>query len=267
MEQDSEIRFVNYLSHFLVSLGCISISSRLITPAREQKFFTSAFVMELEGVWYLVTAGHVLNRIKAYVEGWRDLLHEFVIFPSFGTFTIPAGLQRFAYRDPVFCEVRDSGLDFGAIRLTPTEQGWLQQIGVLPVEERFWNQTLPDEFDDYALLGLPTQDMELDRQGEASIQPVYIRVEPTDDLPEDYAGYTDPMHFYRIMEPTRPDLDIEGMSGCPVFAFHKPAHSDDVKTIIFAMQSSWFRSRKVIATSSLRFAGNLLRDRERGGKG
>jgi hypothetical protein len=147
MQQDSDIRFVNYLSHFLVSLGRISVSSSAIPPAKEQKFVTSGFAMDLEGIWYLVMAGHVLERIKVYVDSWRDLIHEFAIFPSFRTYTIRAGLQRFAYRDSVFCEDHESGLDFGVIRLTRAEQALLQQIGVLPVRERVWNQNLPRSSD------------------------------------------------------------------------------------------------------------------------
>lgn len=259
MSEEGDQRFVRYLSHFLVSLGCVSISSRLIPPSKEQKFFTSGFILEVGGTWYFVTAGHVLNDIATYIRSWPDLEHKFVLYASFGTFTIRTGLLEFAYREPVFCEDLPSGLDFGAIRLTPSEQQTLRQIGVFPVEERYWDQPVPSQFRDFALLGLPLQNMDLETPREAGFQPVYLRVEPTTDLPETYVKMTDPMRFFKIMGPVDPGLDIEGMSGCPVFAFHKPDGSDDIKALVIAMQSSWFASRRVIATSDLRNAGELLR--------
>lgn len=261
MAEGPDERFVRYLSHWLVSLGCISVSSKLILPSKEHKFFTSCFVMEIEGRWCIVTAGHVLNKIDEYVKSWTNLTHRFVLYDSFGTFTTRVGLMEFDYREPVMREDRPSGLDFGAILLTPSEQATLRGHGVFAVEEPYWNQDLPPRFQEFALLGLPLQNMKLDNPGEAGFQPVYLRVEPTSDLPGDYKQHTDPVHYFKVMEPSRPDLDIEGMSGCPVFAFHKPIGSDDYKTIIFAMQNSWFKNRRVLAASSLRFAGNLLRQR------
>jgi hypothetical protein len=259
MNQDErERRFVGYLSHFLLSLGCVSVSSRLIPPATEQKFFTSGFVLELEGHWYLVTAGHVLNYIKAYLVKHSTFIHEFVLHAGLGTFSLHRELIRFAYRDPVFCEDRGAGLDFGAIRLSSDERATLQGNGNFAVEERVWDQDLPDQFSAFALLGLPSQNMELETPGEAGIQAVYLRVENLIVVPPEYAHHTDRMRYFRVMEPSRPDLEIEGMSGCPVFAFRE-REGEDVKAVVCAIQSSWLPKQRVLVTSDLRYAGNLLR--------
>lgn len=251
-------RFVGYLSHFLVSLGCISVSSRLVPPATERKFFTSGFVIELEGSWYLVSAGHVFNAIRDYLAGQPTLTHTFVVHAGLGTFSRSRELVRFAYREPDFCVDRTEGLDFGAIRLLPLEQSLLRANAVVAVEERVWDQDLPEPFSEFALHGLPLQNTDLNTPGEAGIQAVYLRVEPTGTTPPEYAGLTDRMRYFRVMEPSRADLDISGMSGCPVFAF-RHREGQDVQAVVCAMQSSWLPRQRVLRTCDLRYAGNLLR--------
>lgn len=259
MTQDEhDRRFVGYLSHFLVSLGCVSVSSRLVPPATEQKFFASGFVIELEGTWYLVTAGHVFNAIRDYLTRHPQLAHTFVVHAGLGTFSPNRELARFAYRDPVFCVDRREGLDFGAIRLMPLEQALLQANGIIAVEERVWDQDLPEQFSEFALLGLPEQNMDLDTPGEAGIQAVCLRAESATGVPPEYSHHTDRMRYFRVMEPSRPDLNIEGMSGCPVFAFRQH-EGHGVQAVVCAMQSSWLRRQRVLAACDLRYAGNQLR--------
>lgn len=257
-EEERERRFVNYLSHFLVSLGCVSVSSRLIPPAVEHKFFTSGFVIELEGEWYLVSAGHVFNDIATHRNGHPELIHDFVIFSGFGTFATDRELARFRYRDPVFCVDRPAGLDFGAIKLTSGERSQLKLNAVQAVEERVWNQDLPPDFADFALLGLPFQNMQLTTPGQAGFQAVYLRVHSLPSKPSQYASQSDPMRYFQVMEPSRPDLDIAGMSGCPVFAFRQ-GNGEDVKAVVCGVQSSWYSKPRITAATDLRFAANLLR--------
>ena len=166
MSQDQEdLRFVNYMGHFLVSLGCISVSSKIIPPSTERKFFTSGFVIELNGDWYLVTCGHVFNAIRQYIDAQPHLIHTFVIHSGLGTFSINRELVRFDYREPVFCVDRSEGLDFGAIKLTPLERAMLARNGIIAIEERVWDQELPPQFSKFAELGLPLQNMDLDEPG------------------------------------------------------------------------------------------------------
>jgi hypothetical protein len=66
------------------------------------------------------------------------------------------------------------------------------------------------------------------------------------------------MRYFKIMEPSPPNLDIAGMSGCPVFAFwERPGK--DMKALVCAMQSSWLKNRRVVATVDLRVACQQLR--------
>lgn len=263
-QDETDARFVNYLSHFLVSLGCVSVSSRLIPPATEQKFFTSGFVIEVLGDWYFVSAGHVFNEIATYRRSWPHLHHQFVIFSGFGTFAATRELVRFDYREADFCVDRPEGLDFGAIKLTGGERAHLSANSVLAVEERVWDQSLPASFSDFALLGLPYQNMELTTPGEAGIQPVYLRLEALASKPAQYAAHTDPMRYFKVMEPSRPDLNIKGMSGCPVFAFEQRP-GQDVRAVVCGVQSSWYSGPRITAATDLRFAANLLREAVRRG--
>ncbi len=256
-EDEEDIRFVTYMSHFLVSLGCISVSSKLIPPSTERKFFTSGFVIELNGEWYLVTCGHVFSAIRQYIASQSQLIHTFVIHSGMGTFAIDRELVRFNYREPVFCVERSEGLDFGAIKLTSSERAMLSRNSIIAVQERVWDQELPPQFSRFAELGLPLQNMDLDKAGQAGIQPVYLRVEPATGVEPQYAHQTDKMRYFKVMEPSRPGLDIVGMSGCPVFTFwERPGQ--DVQVIVCAMQSSWLRTKRILATVDLRYAGQQL---------
>ncbi|MCE9562126.1 MAG: hypothetical protein K8U57_08730 [Planctomycetes bacterium] len=256
-EQD-DLNFVNYMGHFLVSLGCISVSSKLNPPAVEKKFFTSGFVIELNSDWYLVSCGHVFDDIKNYIAKNPSLIHTFVIHSGMGTFAIGRELVRFKYREPDFSVNRPEGLDFGAIKLTTSERAVLSANRIIPVEQKYWDQELPKEFSAFAELGLPLQNMDLDTPGEAGFQPVFIRIEPAATIAPQYAKQTDKMRYFNVMEPSRPDLDIVGMSGCPVFAFwERPGK--DMKALVCAMQSSWLRKSRIVATVDLRFACQQLR--------
>src|SRR5687768_1717651 len=105
-EDEQDLDFVRYMGRFLVSLGCISVSSRLIPPATERKFFTSGFVIELNGDWYLVTCGHVFDSIRKYIARQPQLIHTFVIHSGLSKFAIDRELVRFNYREPDYCVVR-----------------------------------------------------------------------------------------------------------------------------------------------------------------
>lgn len=255
---EKDLDFVRYMGRFLVSLGCISVSSKLIPPATERKFFTSGFVIELIGDWYLVTCGHVFDGIRKYIARQPQLIHTFVIHSGLGKFAIERELVRFNYREPDFSVHRDEGLDFGAIKLTASERAILSSNNIIPVQERVWDQDLPPQFSKFAELGLPLQHMDLDKPGEAGIQPVYLRVEPTIGVEPRYAHQTDKMRYFKVMEPSRPDLNILGMSGCPVFAFREQP-GRDVQFIACAAQSSWLPTSRILATVDLRFAGQQLR--------
>lgn len=257
-QSEEDLRFVNYMSHFLVSLGCISVSSKLLPPSTERKFFTSGFVIELDGDWYLVSCGHVFNQIRQHVNGHPQLIHTFVIHTGMGTFAIDRELVRFDYREPIFCVDRDEGLDFGAIRLTHSERAMLSRNGIFVVEERIWDQELPPSFSEFAEIGLPLQNMELDIPGQAGIQPVYLRIEPTTEIEAPYDSHTDRMRYFRVMEPSRSDLHVAGMSGCPVFAFRERP-GQDMQVIVCGMQSSWLSRKRILAAVDLRYAAQQLR--------
>lgn len=259
MTQDNqEVNFVAYMCHFLVSLGCISVSSTLILPATERKFFTSWFVIEMNEDWYLVTCGHVLVDIETYITSQLRLRHTFVIFSGMGKFATDRNPVQFDYREPDFMVCRPGGLDFGAIRLTASEKAVLSSNGIFAVQEHVWDQCLPQQFSKFAVLGLPLQNMNLDDPGLAGLQPVLLRVEPVVDIPPQFAHHTDAMRYFKVMEPSRPDLDIKGMSGGPVFAFwEQPGR--DLQLIVCAMQSSWLPKSRILATVDLRFAGQNLR--------
>src|SRR5437870_2716589 len=96
-EPPTEKDFVQYMSQFLVSLGCRSRHPRLILPGSEHKFFTSCFVIEVAKDLYLVTAAHVFKEIQQHLRSNPNLLHEFVLFFGFGRFSVRREPITFPY--------------------------------------------------------------------------------------------------------------------------------------------------------------------------
>lgn len=249
---------VEYLSHFLLSLGCISNrKSPIITLEAEKKFFTSAFMMQVSDRYFLVTAGHVIYDIRTYVEEWKQYEHLQVVFPSLGKYSTPTNPIAFPLRDPTLCVDASTGLDFAALEMSQFEAAAFRTAGVIPVYEDTWMAGIPSGFDHFALLGIPTSHIDTSIPGKARIQTVLHRIELTEDIPSAFKYYTDENYFFKLMEPVEPDIELEGMSGGPIFAFNESTG----KMLIVGIQSSWVKSSKTLAVTNLKQAGLLIKNK------
>jgi hypothetical protein len=249
--------FLNYMCRFLVSIGCNSTPPPNLSLA-DRKFFTSGFVLELSGQWYYVSSGHVFDSIAGYIDRHSGYSHTFVIHGGMGTHAVNKAAIEFTYQKPVFSVDRASGLDFGAIRLPPSVRQYLEDNAIIPVREVMWDHELAAGFSNYFAIGLPRLHMTLDSPRYASIQPVYLRLDSTNNIEPQYRLFTDRMRYFRVPAEGDLNLDLEGMSGCPVFALRENSGAD-AEVAVCALQSSWLPGKRFLAAVDLRSAASELR--------
>jgi hypothetical protein len=256
MTEDQEKEFVRYLCRHLVSLGCVH-APRIVTAQNpERKFFTSGFVMVLKDRWLLVTAGHVLEQINQLMRTSPERSYRFILADLFGIHASFSDPIPFEYRKPVCAgHDEDSGLDFAALELNLIERSLLEKNGVMPLYERNWKEQAGVQFTGYGMVGLPYQNMDLDKPNVAIVQPVFLRVFPIAEPPDALKKHTVPMLYAEIKEAPS-DLEIEGMSGCPVFGFVEG--KGDLQYYFVALQSGWLRKRRVIFAPLMSYLGSLL---------
>jgi hypothetical protein len=123
--------------HF-VTLSCVQLPPGDV-PERVLVF--SGFLMEVGGVWFYVTAGHVLRGIESAVrqgytfDVWR--LDDQTAGNSFGGAAIP-----FHFDPAQWLVVRDecAGIDYAATPLDALYRRQLEAGGAIPLGSSVWGQ-------------------------------------------------------------------------------------------------------------------------------
>ena len=244
-KQEGLIRF---LSRHLVSLTFFDRS-----PARATEFFgagrmmlVSGFVVSVRGVWFWITAGHVLEEIDAALSAGQQL-EDWKLDDTFGWQATHSDPIPFDFNSSHRSHLYRDGMDYGVIALRRYYQNLLSANGVAPVGEEQWEKTWPDEFEEYAMLGFPSQ---LTREaagqpGRAIKSVALLRVTEVDDPPDEMRVATPRFYGKVHLLPGEPTLDdIDGMSGAPIIAFK----TDDkrLRYWLIAVQSGWHRPTQII---------------------
>jgi hypothetical protein len=147
----------------------------------------------------------------------------------------------------------DRCLDFGLIVLEPYYVKLLKANNIIPIEDENWLTQDPNVFDAFYLLGFPTSLNT--KMGEVPIKlnPALFPILPMDDVPIDVLkGH--PERFYGKIGDDNP-LDLDGMSGGPIFAFVK---SNPTRYWIAAIQNAWYRERKIVVGCRTPLIGYLV---------
>lgn len=229
--------------HF-ISIGGLT-RSRLDPDAAWQPFEVSGFVISVHGMWFFVTAGHVLDTIE---EVRKDQEFSGWYFDDSGAYggehhtSIPFdfdGSQKFSLVDLA------DGYDYGFLYLRPYYVNLLSGNGILAADENHWNN-VPEECDWYALVGIPEHSVRLVHSGDTLgilKQPVYVQLKRMANPPPEIVKPR-PMFYGELPSVEEaPIEDIKGMSGGPIFGFkHQP---DGLRYWILAAQSVWYARRRI----------------------
>lgn len=254
-----------YFCNHLVALGGSYVQlDGAGQPVGEPVFFCySGFILSVRGVWCLVTAGHSIQRLDEDLQTGRKRLTNCCLGDYFGTAPRVAEPTPFVYEDCPKLWIHDpeEGLDFALMLLRPYYRMNLEANGIRAIAEENWIRQDVSACELFAMVGLPTCQVDNPRRlipyGDrvaGTVNPTLVPVFPVKLHPEDVPPTTFPWFIAEVGAAARlPDLD--GMSGGPIFGFFR-GPSGEWRYWIIAVQSRWLQDRRVLFTCPVSvFAG------------
>lgn len=216
----------------------------------------SAFVIEIHGEWFYITAGHILREIRRAMDAgsvfdvWR--LDDQTAGNLFGGKAIP-----YDFNADEWLVLRDetNGLDYAAVHLGGLYRKLLQVGGVIPIAWGAWWE--PDgEHDEWALVGVPQETVRYDGVTQIAARVVLVPLMPAD--PPTAAGQKAQNQVYAKVKAGEecPFEDARGLSGGPVFALKKT--EGEWGYGIMGVQSAWYPESKILAICPFPAFGNAI---------
>jgi hypothetical protein len=213
-------------------------------PFGEKYFFSySGFVISIQGVWNLVTAGHILEELEQSLKDKKIQITECSLVDIFGlnaASNIPIPFD-YNHAPKFFIYNKEEGVDFGLVIIRSHYRDLLKTNGIVPIQEKDW-KNIPDELaSKHIMLGLPQYFIKtrvIKERVVGSVAPAVIGVERIYDesLVKKY-----PQFIGKLSDTGYIVEDITGMSGGPILGFSK----DWKKYWIVAVQSSWISDRRI----------------------
>lgn len=244
-------QFFKTVGRHFVSLSCVQHP-----PGKSPKrtFVFSGFLIEAKGLWFYITAGHILRDIRESLEQggqfelWR--LDDQTAGNRFSGAAIPFGFDLDSW---IVVENKEIGLDYAALALHPFYVRQLQAGGAVPIGKDAWGDHIA-EHDYWALVGIPSETVSYESDSTISGGVVVMPLEPASE-PE-AAGRTAENKFFARIKDMSAVTDIDGMSGGPVFSLKKTEGKWRYKVI--GVQSSWYPKARVIAACPIASLGTEL---------
>ncbi|MFO0875179.1 MAG: hypothetical protein U0575_14580 [Phycisphaerales bacterium] len=250
----------------------------------QQLFTCSAFVVSVRGMWFLVTAGHVLDGRASRIAAGRRIAST-LLFDACAGNSFP-GILIDLEGCPALRHDNNHGWDYGIVLLRPYYAQLLAAGGIKPVSERAWSNQPSDVFA-RVMLGVPGELRRpvIVKQGsqtkaQSSSAWVLFGLQPARHIPECFGEDRD-IRIYGVVAPGEvvedgvgtPITDIRGTSGGPIFDLHRDAEGRAVYSLV-GVQSSWHKPTGTISGTPLwpvltSFAEGLdagLRDRHQMGE-
>jgi hypothetical protein len=226
-----------------------TFASKGVPPeATRLKFAYTGLPAIVDGRWYIVTAGHILERHLPAIQDRLAFSTGCSIADCFGP--IKTGNLSFPFDMVDACEYwihnPKIGLDYAMLKLQQNHADLLKGNGIvpyLPSQELF---TFASRMDHLLLLGFPEENTEL-----LSVEPGglnYLHVQPS-MLPVERSPNTEEIPYPRLkgVVKDRGSLkSIVGMSGGPIFA----TESNGTGYTVAGIQSCWLpRSNTIFGTN------------------
>ena len=222
-----------------------------------QHFVVTAFVLSVQDHWFLITAGHCLEKVDEIINVHGYELVDCVLIDSLGEESKHVHPIPFLYNEAnPACLSESYDLDYGVIEISPYYKNLLITNNIQPLTEEVWKKQ-PSKVDFYALLGLPAE-LTKSKPNQLELSPTLFTVEQMAERPEGFAETEFPRFYGRIA--LGDDIkSIEGVSGGPVFAFYKN-DIGELRYWLVALQSRWLQTPKFIAACYTRILGDFLED-------
>jgi hypothetical protein len=255
-------RLLEKLCSHVVSLSWVDVGvssekkDSASTSNGPMAFSVTAFVIAVRGIWFLVTAGHILRDLDKRLAEGRKIISSRLV----DGFNVDESLPPipFVLGDTDQWYVYQDGLDYALLPLRPNYVEQLHRGGIRALDQGHWTE-LPTQVDRHFLLGFPSQAAQVSvncsgSHGDVSISmgiPL-LPLEPVDEPPAVLRLANE--RFYARVPITKGVVDgqpitlsdIDGMSGGPLFAVSK-VDNDRLRYWVIAIQSGWERKSRVLA--------------------
>jgi len=238
----------------------VTLSYVVTPPDSKQEIVEviSGFVVELLGIWFFVTAGHVLTGIKelmavgAKFDVWR--LSDYTAGGDFRNTGIPIHFDLDSW---LFLDKEDVGLDVAVLPIEDLYRKNLEVGNVVPVPDGAWaDEKIACAY--WVLVGVPNESVSYDGKTQISASMVMMPLEPIDDT--QIPGEPKPQKFYaRLIDGSEAVVRrVEGMSGGPIFAISKSI--DNWEYVVIGVQSGWFSHQRIVTVFRFSEFANLLKE-------
>lgn len=228
--------------HF-VTLSCVQ---HLPKDGGSKALIFSGFLVEIEGLWLYITAGHILEGVKRALSSgsnfdrWR--LDDSTAGNKFNGFAVPLDFvvdEWLAIRD------EDLGFDYAALPLLDLYRHQLAAGGARALGVDAWGTHL-GEHEAWALIGIPSESVNFDGVTQLTARVVTVPLKPA-ATPLDADSKAE-NQFYATFaaSPDGSIQDMDGMSGGPVFSLHR-RDADSWTYKVIGVQSAWYKNQKVLA--------------------
>jgi len=235
-------RFLKRIGRHFVTLSCVQ---RLPGGEEEKVFIFSGFLTVVSGVWLYVTAGHILKDVRASLKAGGEFdVWRFDDQTAGNQFRGTAIPYVFDIDEWLIIEDEVLGFDYAVVPIDTIYRMQLEAGGAAPLGKAAWGDHVA-EYDQWALVGIPSETVAYDRETIITGGIVVMPLEPTEVPPE--SGPKIENRFYARLKDLGNVADIDGMSGGPIFALWKAKDRWEYKVV--GVQSSWYRSARIIAAS------------------
>jgi hypothetical protein len=224
----------------------------------------SAFIVEISGEWYAITAGHIFDELKkaqsmgAKLSNWQidDSILSSTPMPAY---PIPVDLES----DVLWLHDAVPGIDYAAMKINHLARSALQNQGICAIPPEIWAAEDVAEYSQWLLVGTPKCFAELAADAPIVKYHVTVALERLRDgehtmEEKEYKRLHAKIDFSSIMEKGTP-FDIGGMSGGPIFGIKPETTETPYEYRIIGVQSSRYGADNVAICAAPPFIEALSR--------
>ncbi len=240
---------------------CLSYKARLpgSEVADSTKYSVSCFVVEIEGHWFLVTAGHVITDIKDNI-GKGVIYYNFILHDQLAGNKFPPIPYSFDVKDWVVIDTDGAnykvgdlgadanGMDYAAVPLRHLFKEGLISGGIQVIQETAWGPEPFDQYSNWLLVGIPNESHHI-VAGIDKVKMTIIPLKPTDPPMSTIKPPSKNKVYAQIIRQPEIDSvqvkDIAGMSGGPIFALTQI--DNQLRYWVIGIQSSQYSFSDIVA--------------------
>ena len=249
VEDDLKERLRVYLRHVVALAGAYEHVHGDGNRSPKEPFYYSAAVIEVRGEWYLLTAGHNVEKMEAAATRADMKLVACGLDDTYAPErrdNTPIHYFDFVGA-PRFCR-NTRGVDFGLIHVRQHYRELLKANGIQALTEDYWNPAKVHRCGVFLMVGFPEDSTNSGITFSEGHYVARVKGAPSfiliDRLPVPPPGCAS-TRYPRFIGQIRPEHDvgdIAGMSGGPIFCFR--GH-DFEPYFLAAIQSTWIKKKGI----------------------